>query len=217
MKIEIGNATLYLGDCREILPTLPKIDAVVADPPYGIAHRRGTLGRRKRGLSSSATTLGTTGIHGDDKPFDPSPFFKWPCVLWGANYFRESLPSRGRWLVWDKVDGGGAGDFSEAEIGWSSVSGPTRIFRHMWMGVQRASQLWEKRRHPTEKPIALMAWSLSFVPDGLVLDPFMGSGTTGAACANLGRKFIGIEIEPIYFEIACERVKAAYAQQRLFA
>src|SRR4051794_9954508 len=95
--------TLYLGDCREILPALGKVDAVVSDPPYGIAHRRGSAGDRGKGV-----TVGTDGIAGDRQPFDPMPFLAWPAILWGADHYARSLP-HGRWLVWDKTLGGGSG------------------------------------------------------------------------------------------------------------
>lgn len=211
MRVEhIGDATLYCADCRDVLPTLSGVDAVVTDPPYGIRHRRGVCGNRGKGLS-----LGTTGIIGDDQPFDPTPWLQFPdVILWGANYYR--LPV-GRTLIWDKTFGGGAGDFSEAEIGWHNQLGATRMFRHLWMGVQRASQVGAERQHQTEKPIALMEWCLGFFPNAqTILDPFMGSGTTGVACARLGRKFIGIEIEPRYFDIACRRIEQAQKQKDLF-
>jgi site-specific DNA-methyltransferase (adenine-specific)/modification methylase len=128
-----------------------------------------------------------------------------------------TLP-RGRWLIWDKTLGGGSGDFSDFEVAWHSKPGASKIFRHLWMGVQRDSQTGDARLHQTEKPIALMEWCIGFVPNAeAILDPFMGSGTTGVACVNLGRKFIGIEIEPKYFEIACRRIEEAYRQPRLFS
>jgi hypothetical protein len=215
----IGDAELWLADCREILPTLGKADfapqkglALVTDPPYGIAHRRGVCGDRGK----SAVTLGTHGIQGDGEPFDPRPFLHWPAIIWGGDHFAQLLP-RGRWLVWDKTLGAGAGDFSEMEVAWFSKPGALKVFRHMWLGVQRKSQVGERRRHPTEKPVALLEWCLGFLPDAqTILDPFMGSGTTGVACVKLGRKFIGIEIEPKYFDIACRRIEEAWKQPRLF-
>lgn len=124
-------------------------------------------------------SLGIIGIINDDRPFDPRPFLSWPCLMWGANYFGAHLQG-GRWLVWDKVRNGGAGDFSDAEIAWCSKNGATKTFHQMWMGVQRDSQLCEKRVHPTEKPVALLQWCLGFFPEaGSILDPYMGSGTTG--------------------------------------
>jgi site-specific DNA-methyltransferase (adenine-specific) len=204
------GVTLYCGDCREILTTLGKVDAVVTDPPYGIAHRRGSAGNRGKGIS-----LGTGGIANDHVPFDPTPFMVAPSVFWGANHYAYELP-RGRWLIWDKTLGAGSGDFSEFEVAWCSETGADRIIRHMWMGVQRESEVGAARLHPTQKPIAVMEWCLRFVPNGTILDPFMGSGTTGVAAVKLGRKFIGIEIEPKYFDIACRRISEALKQPDMF-
>jgi site-specific DNA-methyltransferase (adenine-specific) len=215
--VEIGDCKLALGDCREILPTLGKVDAIVTDPPYGISHRRGTSKSRPNGRHAGAVkSLGVSRIIGDDTPFDPSILLQWPCLMWGANYYQVALP-RGRWLVWDKIEHGGSGDFSEAEIAWCSIPGATKIFRHMWMGVQRASQTGEPRQHPTEKPVALMEWCVGFLPDAEVIaDPFMGSGTTGIACVRASRSFVGIECDPVHFETACRRIEAAYKQPDFF-
>ena len=205
----IGDATLYLGDCLEILPTLGKVDAVVTDPPYGIGHKMTQGGNSPRN---------TKPIFGDDKPFDPSPFLSWPCLMFGADHFSERLPA-GTFHVWDKNPHGAVTDaFSDAELFWTSWGGARRVFRHLWKGMCQASEKGGKQRwHPTQKPIALMEWCLGFLPDAhTILDPFMGSGTTGVACAKLGRRFIGIEIDPGYFEIACRRIDEAYRQRDLF-
>lgn len=123
------------------------------------------------------------------------------------------MPPTSRWLLWDKENG--ASDFADAEMAWTNLGGAVRLKRYMWNGMLRANN--EKRGdHPTQKPIGVMEWAVSFT-EGLVLEPFMGSGTTGVACANLGRKFIGIELERKYFDIACERIEAAYSQGRLFS
>lgn len=207
----IGDATLYLGDCREILPTLPKVDAVVTDPPYGIGYKSPSgRGQTVRGDYPV--------IAGDDEGFDPSPWLNFDdVVLFGANHFADKLPPSPAWLVWDKRDGFTSNNNSDCELAWRKCGGSARLIRHLWNGMLKDSERDQRRVHPTQKPVVVMEWCLSFVSGLTVLDPFMGSGTTGVACANLGRKFIGIEIEPKYFEIACERIKAAYAQQRLFA
>ena len=208
---QIGDCTLYLGDCRELLPLLPKVDAVVTDPPYGIGHRRGKAGNRGKGVS-----LGAGNIANDDEPFDPAAFVRFPCILWGGNHFASELP-RGRWLIWDKTLGAGSGDFSEFEVAWCSSVGADRIYRHMWMGVQRDSEVGQERLHPTQKPVELMRWCVEWFPAArTILDPYMGSGTTGVACVKLGRKFIGIEIDPGYFETACRRIREAYSQPDMF-
>lgn len=222
--VKIGDATLYHGDCLEILPTLDKVDAVVTDPPYGIgfesAAKRGSAPSSKQG---SGGCYGTDWgpIIGDDKPFDPAPFLTFEkVIMWGAHCYASRLPDSFGWLVWDKKRGGTISakfNASSSDMAWTNFLGHTKTFSHLWDGLRRDSQIGV-HLHPTEKPVALMEWCLTHIPDAnAILDPFMGSGPTGVACANLQRKFIGIEIERKYFDIACERIEAAYAQGRLFA
>ena len=198
-----AGITIYHGDCREILPGLPKSGLLLTDPPYGINHQRGVCGDRGKGL-----TLGTVGITGDACSFDPSELLQFDeQILWGANYFAASLPGRGRWLVWDKQCHGGSGDFSEAEVAWHSDGRAIKVFRHMWLGVQRDSQVGESRLHPMEKPKALMLWCLRQAKRaGRVTDPYMGSGPVLDAAKCLGMPAIGIEIEEKYCEIAAKRL-----------
>ncbi len=198
---EHAGITIYHGDCREILHALPD-GAIVSDPPYGIMHKRGACANRGKGV-----TIGTEGIKGDEH-FDPAPLLQFEnVILWGANYYADALPRSGRWLIWDKQEQGGSGDFSEAEIAWHSKGRAIKFFRHMWLGVQRASEVGESRLHPTQKPIALMSWCILQAGDAqTVLDPFMGSGTTLVAAKNLGRKAVGIELEEKYCEIAAKRL-----------
>jgi site-specific DNA-methyltransferase (adenine-specific) len=210
MQVEtIGNATLYLGDCFEIVPTLEGVDAVVTDPPYGINWKPRVTHQDQPWV--------------DNVQFDPEPFLKlgrWH-LFWGAQYFANKLPVSESWATWVKRPI--AFDFSNdkrsyatTELAWSNW-GKARFISHVWDGGMRAGKA-ENRDflHPSQKPIEVMSWC---IPDDakVILDPFMGSGTTGVACANLGRTFIGIEIEPTYFEIACKRIEAAHAQGRLFA
>lgn len=220
IRIEhIGDATLCLGDCREILPTLGKVDAVVTDPPYGIKYvaRNGDQKRVKGWVHEGQ------GVAGDDVPFDPSPFLSFQeVILWGANHYSQRLP-HGRWLVWDKRGDPrfyGNNTFSDCELAWRSGRGADRMYRQIWNGIVREGEPAKEgqyRQHPTQKPIRLMEWCLGQISDAqTILDPFMGSGTTGVACAKLGRKFVGIEIEPKYFDIACKRIEQAYAQPDLF-
>lgn len=211
----IGDATLYLGDCGEILPTLPKVDAVVTDPPYEIGNSWGTKN------SWQHAGIGKSRLWGERPEWDKRPaknIIDWicerPAIIWGANYF-EGLPSEKGWLVWDKC-----ADMTQAqaELAWSNVAPTIRVFRKSPLGAfGNGGANGEQKQHPTQKPIGLIEWCLGFTSGELVLDPFMGSGTTGVACANLGRKFIGIEVESKYFDISCERIAAAYAQGRLFA
>lgn len=219
--VQIGDATLYHGDCLEILPMLDKVDAVVTDPPYGVGYDP-----QVHKLYSS-TTNNRTKIVGDDKEPDLSVIFDIdaPKVMWGAENYYKQLPHRGRWICWFKRSGVTrpnsmhSGDF---ELAWmDKTSGFYKYVNVVHGGVINADSTFgnnQKRDHPTQKPIAVMEFSIQqFKKLTTVLDPFMGSGTTGVACANLGRKFIGIEIERKYFNIACERIDAAYSQMRLFA
>ena len=216
MRVEqIGDATLYLGDCLEILPTLGTVDAVVTDPPYGISFVKGAGGN---GAQPKSRRRDYGAIVGDDKPFDPTPWLKWPCILWGANHFAQRLP-HGRWLAWNKLGSLAPWDsFSDVEFAWQNTRAADRIFSLLWKGLCQGEKInGGLRGHPTQKPISLMEWCLGFVPDAeTILDPYMGSGTTGVACAKLGRKFIGIEIDEGYFDIACERIRKAYAQPDMF-
>jgi len=207
----IGDAVLYLGDCREILPTLSGVDAVVSDPPYGIAHVKGAGGKGKHNRRNIAP------IFGDDIPFNPTEWLNFSeVILWGADHYAALLP-HGRWLVWDKLDGVASYDsFSDIEVAWSNQRGASRIFRHLWKGICQASEKDARREHPTQKPVALMEWCVGFVKGHTILDPFMGSGTTGVACAKLGRRFVGIEIEERYFESACHRIEEAQRQPDMF-
>jgi DNA modification methylase len=212
----IGNATLYLGDCLEILPTLGKVDAVVTDPPYGIgadevaSKNKGKHGWKYYGETKWDRSRPTQAV------FDAILAAADDVVIWGGNYFADMLPPSMGWLAWDKCQR----NFSLAdfEMAWTSKNGAARCIEH-----PRAHANREDKRHPTQKPIYVMDRCIDYLDHGarrslqLIADPFMGSGTTGVACMNLGRKFIGIEIEPKYFEIACERIENAQRQQRLFA
>ena len=216
-KEVIGNATLYHGDSREILPTLGKVDACITDPPYGIGYVHS--GGKTKGVAGPSRHAGIA-IVGDDRPFDSSSFLGFEnVILWGADHYAGTLPIAGRWLVWDKRCGvTPQRDQADCEIAWHSQKGVSRVFRHVWDGMIKDSEKGEQRVHPTQKPVAVMQWCVeqAGMPQ-TILDPFMGSGTTGVACMNLGRKFIGIEINERYFQIACERIAQAQKQGRLFA
>lgn len=196
----IGDCRLILGDCRDILPTLGPVDAVVTDPPYGIdiaSNPVRQMHAKKQWDKSAPEEIFINSLLniGDDQ------------IIWGGNYFHLP-PSRG-FLVWDKRQ---PENFSLAmcEMAWWSRDHNAKVFSKSVTGYAKD--------HPTQKPVALMEWCLGFIPNAqTILDPFMGSGTTGVACANLGRAFIGIEREPSYFDIACRRIEDAYKQPRLFA
>ena len=202
---------LICGDCREVLPTLGRFDAVVTDPPYGVGYVHGGGGNGKHSRRNVAPIIG------DDSPFNPVAWLDFPeVVLWGANHYANRLPP-GRWLIWNKLDGLASYDtFSDVEIAWCKRPGADRIYSLLWKGICQAKENDPNRYHPSQKPIDLMHWCMEFVDGESILDPFMGSGTTGVAAVRLGRKFTGIEIEPKYFDIACRRISDALKQPDFF-
>jgi len=205
----IGDCTLYLGDCLEILPTLEKVDAVITDPPYGIGKDGQKLTTGGHGGTKAHEFMGWDSRRPPAQAFDLMLSAAPKHVIWGGNYFADLLPPTGKWLVWDK---GQRIDQSDGELAWTHEQGALRICT-----MNRVELLRDGTEHPTQKPVRLITWCIQQIKaSGTILDPYMGSGTTGVACASLGRKFIGIEIEPKYFDIACERITNAYRQERLF-
>jgi DNA modification methylase len=205
----IGDCRLILADCMNVLPTLGKVDAVVTDPPYGI----GIDGQAQRIKGKKSDRKGYEFKGWDsERPIDAIKLLAsldCPKIIWGGNYFADLLPSGDKWLVWDK---GQRINQSDCELAYTNMEGALRVFTLNRMALQQ-----DGAQHPTQKPLALMRWCLGFLDDSLViLDPFMGSGTTGVACVKMGRKFIGIEREPEYFEIACKRIREAYDQPDMF-
>jgi site-specific DNA-methyltransferase (adenine-specific) len=218
----VAEYQLFNGDCLEVMPTLEagSVDALISDPPYGM-NLRTDYKDRKRGALAVCNNFAP--IAGDDKPFDPAPFLGFPVVvLFGANYYADRLPVSGAWLVWDKLDGLqskrdiGFNDNSDCELAWTNRGKAVRIIRHRWMGAMKASEHSARRVHPTQKPVAMMEAIIRYYTreGDLVLDPFMGSGTTGIACLNTGRRFIGIERDAGYFATAQERMAKAAASPR---
>ncbi|RJP45466.1 site-specific DNA-methyltransferase [Candidatus Parcubacteria bacterium] len=202
------GVTLYLGDCRDILPRLGRFDAVVTDPPYGIDYgKRGSF-RASHGWGPWREQVTWDADRPERYIFDVIRSCSKEQIIWGGNYFTDYLPPTMRWLVWDK----GQREFSlaDGEFAWCSQQKAARI-----MTYARSSAVLDGKEHPTQKPIEVMKWCLGFV-DGSILDPFMGSGTTGVAAVKLGRKFTGIEIEPKYFDIACRRISEALKQPDFF-
>jgi site-specific DNA-methyltransferase (adenine-specific) len=219
----IGNATLYLGDCRDI--SLPPLATLVTDPPYGMGYKSNHNSGRKPNDEMLRLDGDFAAIAGDDQPFNPAPWLAYErAVIWGANYFCSGLPSGNAWLVWDKL--AGKTPFpsgSDVEFAWTSWRGPSRHFTHLWRGIMRAGEenvVHSGKQHPNQKPVALMTWCIEQAGGNklmAVLDPYMGSGTTGVAAVRIGRAFIGVELEEPYFEISCERIANAQRQERLFA
>lgn len=211
---EDGAVTIYHGDCREILPVvLTVIPALVlTDPPYGVAERTDRQSKGRSTVRAKANNF--PPVVGDAERFDPSHLLRYPrLVLFGANNYADRLPTVSSWIVWDKLDGLtskreiGFNDNGDAELVWTNLGGPIRLLSERWMGVHRLSEHGESRLHPTQKPVALMSriivWRTS--PGDLVVDPYMGSGSTLVAAKEAGRKAIGIEIEERYCEIAARR------------
>jgi len=218
----IGDATLYMADCREVLPAIPRVGGIVFDPPYGMAYESGYA-------TDDLWGEGRRAIEGDED----TALRDWVCDLAKHSFDNAPLLAFGTWkrprpadtkivLVWDKGGALGMGDLS---IPWKCdheeiyVLGKGFIGRRDSGSVIRCppvqSMAKNGRSHPNEKPVELMMRLCAKVP-GLILDPCMGSGSTGVAAMKLGRKFIGCEVVPEYFEIACERIAAAWGQPRLF-
>jgi len=207
-KTIIGDATLYLGDCMEVLPTLGKVDAVITDPPYGI-----NAARTRNSAKDGWVDYGCDGWdkeRPDRAIFDLMRECSGLQIIWGGNYFTDYLPPSQQWLSWDKgQDGFSLADF---ELAWSSQDKACRRINY-----PRALALKDGKQHPTQKPLAVMRWCINQAgKPQTILDPFMGSGTTGVAAIQMGRKFIGIEREPKYFEIACRRIEQASRQVDMF-
>lgn len=203
-KEVIGKATIYLGDCFDILPTLPRMDALITDPPYGInitksnrlAVSRGMGGHDWDGSAPSFGELAMICAAGRDK------------IIWGGNYF--GLPPARCVLVWDKQNEGR--DFADLEMAWTNLDAVARIFRMRPMNMDGGKE------HPAQKPLQLMRWCISKCDNPqTIVDPYMGSGSTGAAAVEMGLTFTGIEAHEPYFDIACHRIDNALRQERMFA
>ena len=207
MKVEIGSATLYLGDCLEVLPLIDKVDAVITDPPYGIGQDGGA--QRTRGSKrTNGEKMGWDNQRPEKEVFDAMLNAGNVQIIWGGNYFADFLPASMGWLYWEKRMGG---DFADGELAWTSQHKALRQFSHFKKN--------KGDEHPTQKPLELMLWCIDQCKNKpqSILDPFMGSGTTGVAAIQMGRKFIGIEREQKYFDIACKRIEQAVSQPQLFA
>jgi site-specific DNA-methyltransferase (adenine-specific) len=215
----IGDATLYLADCREVLIAA---DAVVADPPYGIDLEAMCGTDRNRAVKYKRPY--SYKVHGDDEPFDPARWLEYPkVILWGGIHFAQRLPESRCWLVWDKREGTTSDNQADCEIAWTNLPGPARLHSQLWRGIVRRGEenvSREDRTHPMQKPIGLMQWCISLcklAPGSVVLDPYMGSGSTGVAALRAGMKFIGVEIDPGHFRTACDRIDQSQRQGRLIA
>lgn len=211
-RVEIGDAVLYRGDCAEILPTLNKVDACITDPPYGINENSKKVASRAN--MAAAKDYGQFDWDKAAPPADLIDLMREKSqyqAIFGGNYF--NLPPSSCWLVWDKLNG--KNDFADCELAWTNWPKAVRRMQWLWNGMIRQGH--EERFHPTQKPLEVMKWAIELCPKAeAVLDPFMGSGTTGVAAIQMGRKFIGIERDERYFQVACERIANATRQQTLF-
>ncbi len=199
---EDGAIQLYHGDCLEILPILESgsVDAVVTDPPYGVNMLRGDSHVKGR-------------LKGDERPPDVRWINGYPAIVWGGNNFCDQLPRSTGWLVWYKY-ACAKSEHSQAELAWTNCVKTVRHWSEQFTGFMRQR---EGQFHPTQKPTGLLRWCLSFLPNGTnILDPFMGSGTTGIACVQTGRCFVGIEIDEGYFNIAQRRIELETRKLRMF-
>jgi site-specific DNA-methyltransferase (adenine-specific) len=235
----IGRATLYLGDCRDVLPTLGKVDAVVTDPPYSVSvagskQGKGSTGTRNLDFFAgdsdwaTMTTLVTKALTAAIAS-DPKTFVAW-CGHRQIGPLVQMLEARGyktRLIFWRKK----CPPPSTPDAAFTSaVEQAVYAYKRgrIWSGGQVAPNIFDtdsyrfgqpgKVEHPTQKPLELMKWNIDYLtaPGQLVLDPFMGSGTTGVAAVTMGKDFIGIEREPKYFGIACKRIEDAQRQADLF-
>lgn len=218
-KEVIGDATLYLGDCMDILPTLEKVDAVITDPPYGIGADKGKKGsipfKGKKSYEMGWYPQNTWDIERPKKEVilaikNAGEF----AIIWGGNYFSDYLPAMGKWLWWDKCQT--MPTYGDGELAWTNLPGTTP--KKFTLANNKILADRTEKNHPTQKPLELMKWCVTHCKNNpqTILDPFMGSGTTGVAAIQMGRKFIGIELDPTYFDIACERIERATRQEDMF-
>ena len=204
---EHAGIIIYHGDCRDVMPNVT-CDALVTDPPYGINLNTDTSrfseGKAMRGRRHARVHHPKRPIVGDREPFDPSPMLA--CgqdqIIWGWNHFADRLP-RGACLVWLKRNDAAFQSFlSDAEVAWFSRGHGVYCRRDL-----NNLKISAERVHPTQKPLTLMSWCLSFIPKARhILDPYMGSGTTLVAAKNRGLRATGIEIEERYCEFAAKRL-----------
>ncbi len=216
--VTIGDCTLYHGDCREVLPTLApgSVDAVVTDPPYGVSHKPKALGQ-------GATWQGESIANDEDTSVRDVVLSQFKNVAAFGGWRRKPVDKAHTAFVWNKGAAAGGMNFhARWRTNWELcfIKGNIWNSGSMDLGIVNGHEIttWQTlaggKLHPHEKPISLMEYIVARAPDAnCILDPFMGSGTTGAACVRLGRKFIGIEIEKRYFDIACERIEKAYADK----
>jgi DNA modification methylase len=213
-EVTIGRCRLIQADCLDVMPTLGKVAAVVTDPPYGI----GESSRKVASRGKLAAPIDYGQFDWDQSPASAEHMAAMRAVseyqiIFGGNYF-EGLGPTSCWLIWDKQNG--ENDFADCEIAWTNLPKAIRRLYWRWNGMIRKGD--DVREHPTQKPVGVMEWCIKHLPENTetILDPFCGSGSTGVACVNLGRAFIGIELDPGYFDIAVKRITDAHKQGDFF-
>ena len=201
---------IYHGDCIELMKEIPdkNIDVVITDPPYGILGGSKSIGGSKL-YKANEYNLEWDNERMSEEVFKEFQRISKHQIIFGYNYFSDFLPPTNALIVWDKKEKNNWFDnFSDGEIIWTSYKKPLRIYRQLWMGaIRRGERI--KRQHPTQKPVELMEWIIrNYTEEGqIILDPFMGSGTTAIACINTNRFYIGIEKEKEYVDIANKRIE----------
>jgi len=225
-KEQIGSATLYLADAFDIMPTLGLVDSIITDPPYNAKTHKGartTRGGQPAGLVDfdSLTEAQFTEFCGNAVA-QAKRWVVMSCAWQHAALLEKAGVPLVRLGIWHKPNGAPQFTGDRPGMGWEAIAILHREGRKHWNGGGHHA-VWvcnvEHGEHPTQKPLKLLAdWVTKFTDEGeTVLDPFMGSGTTGLACMKLGRKFIGIEKRPDYFALACRRIAETYRQTNLFA
>lgn len=215
MSIEDFVNTVFCGDGIGFVSSLPDDAKVVilTDPPYGISH---PTDYESRGRGALAKCSDYPPVFGDDKPFDPTPFIRFPCCLFGGNYFAHRLPPSSGWIVWDKQRPANI-DQSTCELAWTNFVKGVRVFRYLWHGCMRAGK--DQIVHPTQKPVDLFKWIIGlkwFPQDAIIVDPFAGSGSALVAAKAMGKKFIGVEMSGDYVDIINKRINSVGCQFDLF-
>jgi site-specific DNA-methyltransferase (adenine-specific)/modification methylase len=181
----------------------------VTEPPYGVAVAKSGMVGADFGIAKKGKYA---PVEGDDKTPDIRHLLdlSGKQIIWGGNYFADQLSAVGSWLIWDKRgDSGIENTFADCELAWSNIGCPARIYRQLWNGMIREGE-HDKRVHPTQKPVGLLQWCIKKT-EGIIIDPYIGSGTTMVACQNLNRKCRGIEISPQYVAVCLERMKTAFS------
>jgi DNA modification methylase len=209
---EIGEHRLLCGDSTDSdqvakLMNGQKADMVFTDPPYGISHSgKGIKGATKENDFGEILNDGDVSVAIDFFNLCQSEFNEATLIFWGANYYSSCIPNGFGWLVWDKEREGNT--FSGAEIAFVNKGVKVDVFKHQWHGMIKASEMGEKRVHPTQKPIALVEWCFNNYKAGdLILDGFLGSGSTMVASHQLKRKCYGMELDPKYCQVILDRMK----------